>query len=88
MTASARCRLARPAFLLGHLTAELPASLLGLTVLTLTGLVVGWRIHSGVGDALAGFALLVAFAIAMLWVGTLRGHDGRARPTLWPASPS
>jgi ABC transporter DrrB family efflux protein len=65
--------MARPAFLLGHMTAELLASLLGLTVLTLTGLVVGWRIHSGVGDALAGFALLVAFAIAMLWVGTLVG---------------
>jgi ABC transporter DrrB family efflux protein len=65
--------MARSAFLVGHLGAELVASMLALTVLSVSGLVVGWRIHAGVGDAVAGYALLLLFATAMLWVGTLLG---------------
>lgn len=65
--------MARSAFLVGHVLAELAAALLGLTVMTLAGLVVGWRIHTDVPHALAGFALLVVVAFAMLWVGMLLG---------------
>ena len=39
--------MSRSAFLLGHLLAELAATLLALTVLCVSGLVVGWRIHGG-----------------------------------------
>jgi ABC-2 type transport system permease protein len=46
---------------------------LGIVVLCLSGLVVGWRIHTDLPHALAGFALLLLFAFAMLWVGTLLG---------------
>jgi ABC-2 type transport system permease protein len=65
--------MARSAFLTGHLIAELAAALLAVTVLALSGLIVGWRIHEDVPHALAGFGLLVLFAIAMLWIGTLIG---------------
>jgi ABC-2 type transport system permease protein len=65
--------MARSAFLVGHLSAELLASMLALAVLSVSGLVVGWRIHAGVADALAGYGLLLLFAAAMLWVGTLIG---------------
>jgi ABC-2 type transport system permease protein len=65
--------MARSAYILGHLLAELAASMLGATVLLLTGLVVGWRIDSDVWHALAGFALIVLLAFTMLVVGTLLG---------------
>jgi ABC transporter DrrB family efflux protein len=63
----------RAAFLLGHLLAEMAATLLAIAVLALSGLIVGWRIHTGVPSAIGGFALLVLFAFAMAWVGTLIG---------------
>ena len=65
--------MSRSAFLLGHLMAEMAATLLALAVLCGSGLVVGWRIHAGVPDALAGFGLLLLFALAMVWLGTLIG---------------
>jgi ABC-2 type transport system permease protein len=70
--------MSRSAFLLGHLIAELAASLIAVTILTLTGLMVGWRIHTDVPHAVAGFALLVLFAFAMLWLGTLIGLLARS----------
>ena len=63
----------RAAYLLGHFVAELAAALLGLVVLGTTGLAVGWSIDAGVLDAVAGVALLVLFAGAMIWAGTLLG---------------
>jgi ABC-type multidrug transport system permease subunit len=38
----------RWAYLLGHLVAELAATTLAIAVLTATGLVVGWTIHTDV----------------------------------------
>jgi ABC-2 type transport system permease protein len=63
----------RSAYLVGHFLAELAAALVGLAVLTVTGLAVGWSIGAGIPDAIAGFALLVLFAAAMIWLGTLIG---------------
>jgi ABC-2 type transport system permease protein len=65
--------MARSAFLVGHVLAELAAALLGLTVMTVAGLIVGWRIHTDVPHALAGFGLLILVAFAMLWLGMLLG---------------
>ena len=65
--------MARSAYIVGHLLAELAAAMLGIAVLCLSGLIVGWRIHTDLPHALAGFALLVLFAFAMLVVGTLLG---------------
>ena len=65
--------MSRSSFLLGHLMAEMAATLLALVVLCVSGLVVGWRIHSDLPHALAGFGLLLLFAFAMLWIGTLIG---------------
>ena len=65
--------MARSAYLIGHLLAELAAATLGAVVLCLSGLVVGWRINSDLPHALAGFGLLVAFAFTMLVLGTLLG---------------
>jgi ABC-2 type transport system permease protein len=41
--------------------------------MALCGLVVGWRIQRGAGDAVAALALLVAFQVAATWVGMYLG---------------
>jgi ABC-2 type transport system permease protein len=65
--------MSRSAFLLGHLAAELAAASLGLVVMTISGLIVGWRINSDPLEAIGGFALLLLFASVILWIGTLVG---------------
>ena len=68
----------RSAYLLGHFVAELAAAVLGIAVLVATGFAVGWSIDSSVLDAIAGFALLILFAAAMVWLGTLLGVIARS----------
>ena len=53
-------------------------SMIGVVVMSLTGLVVGWRIHDGVLKGLAGYALLLLFGFAMIWVGILIGSRLRS----------
>jgi len=42
-------------------------------VMSLTGLLVGWQIHSGFAAAAAGYLMLLLFAFAISWVGALVG---------------
>jgi ABC-type polysaccharide/polyol phosphate export permease len=65
--------IARSAYLIGHVISELGATFVGVVVLSLSGLLVGWGIHSDVPHALAGYGLIGLFALAMVWVGTLLG---------------
>jgi ABC transporter DrrB family efflux protein len=65
--------MSRPAFLIGHLTAEFCATLLAITIMIVSGLIVGWGINSTALEALGGFGLLFLLAITMIWVGTLVG---------------
>jgi ABC-2 type transport system permease protein len=65
--------MARSAYLAGHVLAELAALGISVVVLSLSGLVVGWGIHSSVPDALAGYGLIILFAFAALWLGTWLG---------------
>jgi ABC-2 type transport system permease protein len=57
----------------GHALANLLKSFLPIGLMSLCGLAVGWRINSGLVDAVAGYLLLVAFSFAMVWVGVLLG---------------
>ena len=65
--------IAKGAVLGGHAVANLLKSLLPIAIMSLTGLLVGWRIRSSFVDAVAGYVLMVAFAFAMIWVGVLLG---------------
>jgi ABC-type transport system involved in multi-copper enzyme maturation permease subunit len=65
--------ISRTAVLSGHSLASLIRSLLPIVLMSLTGLVIGWRINSGVLDALAGFGLMIGFSFAMIWVGIMLG---------------
>jgi len=68
----------RLAYLLGHYAAELAGMLLSIVVLLAAGLAVGWRAHTGPVRIGAAIVLLVAFASAMIWVGTWIGLKVRA----------
>jgi ABC-2 type transport system permease protein len=65
--------IARGAMLGGHAVANLLKALLPIAIMSVCGLIVGWRIRDGVIDAAAGYLLLIGFAFAMIWVGVLLG---------------
>ncbi|MDT4893929.1 MAG: type transport system permease protein [Pseudonocardiales bacterium] len=60
--------MSRSAVLVGRTGSDLLNNVLVIVVMSLTGLAVGWRIRTSVGEALAGFLLLLAFAYAMSWI--------------------
>ena len=63
--------ISRATVLAGHSVASLIRALIPIVLMSLTGLVVGWRIRTDVLDAAAGFGLMIAFSFAMIWVGVL-----------------
>ncbi len=65
--------IAKGAVLGGHAVANLIKSFLPIAIMSISGLIIGWRIRSSVVDAVAGYFLMVAFAFAMIWVGVLLG---------------
>jgi ABC-type multidrug transport system permease subunit len=65
--------ISRLAVILGRTTSDLGVNAITLVVMSLTGLLVGWRIHSGFVAAAAGYLMLLLFAFAMSWVGALVG---------------
>jgi ABC transporter DrrB family efflux protein len=65
--------MSRSAVLVGRTAADLANNVIVLIVMSLTGLVVGWRIHTSALEALAAYALLLLFAYAMSWVMAVVG---------------
>ncbi|MPY93605.1 MAG: ABC transporter permease [Acidimicrobiia bacterium] len=65
--------IAKGAVLGGHAVANLIKALLPIALMSICGLIVGWRIRDGITDAILGYLLLIAFSFAMIWVGVLLG---------------
>ncbi|WP_104523823.1 ABC transporter permease [Blastococcus atacamensis] len=65
--------MARSAVLVGRTVADLGLNAISIVVMGLTGLVVGWRINSSVGEAVTGFLVLLLFAYAVSWLMALVG---------------
>jgi ABC-2 type transport system permease protein len=65
--------MARSAVLSGRTVSDVVYNVGILVVLMLSGLVVGWRVHTGVGDFLLGILILLYFTFAMAWLGVLIG---------------
>jgi ABC-2 type transport system permease protein len=65
--------ISRSAVLAGRTLSDLATLVLGIVVLGGTGLLVGWRIEHGVGDALLAAGLSLLFAFGMTWVGACAG---------------
>lgn len=65
--------MARSAILAGHAIASLLRALLPIFLMSVCGLIVGWRINSSVVDAIGGYALMIGFSFAVIWLGVLMG---------------
>jgi ABC transporter DrrB family efflux protein len=70
--------ISRKSILVGRSLSSLIHSSIGITVMALTGLAIGWRAHNGVLDTALGFALLLLFGFAMIWLGILVGSAMRS----------
>lgn len=65
--------ISRAAVPFGQGAATAVYGLANFILMALCGLIVGWRIHRGAADAVAALALLLAFQVAMTWVGMYLG---------------
>ena len=65
--------MARGTVLAGHAISSLLRAMLPIILMSLCGLIVGWRIHSSVPEAIGGYALMIAFSFAIVWLGILMG---------------
>jgi ABC-2 type transport system permease protein len=63
----------RGAVLTGRTLADLVQTALTLVVLAGVALLVGWRIHNGLGEAFGAFGLLLLLGYAFSWIGALIG---------------
>lgn len=70
--------MAPSAVLVGRTFADVVNNILVIIVISVTGLLVGWRIRSSVAEALAAFILLLLFAYALSWVMAVVGVSVRS----------
>ena len=70
--------MSRIAVVLGRTTSDLVVSVVALIVMSLCGLLVGWRIRGSFGDAVLGYLVMLMFAWALSWVGALIGLTARS----------
>ena len=63
----------RASILVGRSVSSLVHSSLGVLVMSVTGLLIGWRIRTGIVDAVLGYLVLLGFGFAMIWIGVLVG---------------
>jgi ABC-2 type transport system permease protein len=65
--------MAPSAVVAGRSVADLTNSALGLAVMIVCGLLVGWRVHGDAGEVVLAIALLLLLRFALLWLGIYLG---------------
>ncbi len=70
--------MSRSAVLVGRTTSDLVNNIIVVIVMSLCGLLVGWRIRDGVLEAAAGFGLILLFAYAMSYIAATIGLSVRS----------
>jgi ABC transporter DrrB family efflux protein len=70
--------MSRSAVLVGRTTSDLFNNVVVMVVMSLCGLIVGWRIHRGFGYALLAYVVMFAFAFALSWVSATIGLTVRS----------
>lgn len=65
--------ISRASVLVGRSVSSIIHSMIGIIVMSITGLFIGWRIHGNIPEALGGYLLLLGFGFAMIWIGILVG---------------
>jgi ABC-2 type transport system permease protein len=70
--------MARSAVLVGRTASDVVNNSIAITVMAITGLIVGWRIRTSIPQALGGFILLLLFAYAISWIMAFVGLKVRS----------
>ncbi len=65
--------MSRSAVLVGRTVSDIVYNVLSIIIMSITGLLVGWRIRNSFLDALGAYLLLLLFAFAFSWVMALVG---------------
>jgi ABC-type multidrug transport system permease subunit len=60
--------MARSAVLVGRTGSDISYNMMSITLMSITGLIVGWRIRTGIAEAIGGFLLLLLFSYAISWI--------------------
>ena len=60
--------MSRSSVLIGRTASDIVYNVLSIAVMSMTGLIVGWRIHTSPLAAAGGFLLLLLFAYAISWI--------------------
>lgn len=66
------------AVVLGRSLADMLSSVIGLIILIVAGLLLGWRWHHGVLPAIGAFGLLLLLRFALLWIGIFIGLNQKS----------
>ena len=74
------------AVLIGRTLGDLVINGISIVIMTLTGLLVGWRVTTSVPSFLGGIALLLLFSFAFSWVMCLLGMSVKSPETINNAS--
>ena len=69
--------ISRSALIVGRTLGDSLLNILVLTVMGITGYIVGWRPTGGFGNVLLGFLFLLLFGYALSWVGVLVGLSAK-----------
>jgi ABC-2 type transport system permease protein len=65
--------MAQSAVLVGRTASDVVTNVIVMVIMSLTGLIIGWRIRTSVLEAVVGFGLLLLFAYAVSWCMALLG---------------
>lgn len=65
--------MARVSVLIGRTASDIVSNSISIVVMSITGLIVGWRIRTSVLEAIGGFLLILLFAYAISWIMTYVG---------------
>jgi ABC-2 type transport system permease protein len=74
--------IGRVPVLLAQSLCDLLLTAVGMAISAAVGWLIGWRIHTGILPALAGFGLLLALAFLLAWTGILAGLWFRSTPAV------
>ena len=69
--------ISRSAFIIGRTLGDSLLNIVVLTVMGITGYIVGWRPTGGTGSMLLGFLFLLLFGYALSWVGVIVGLSAK-----------
>lgn len=61
--------ISRSSVLIGRSISSLMHSSIGIAVMGVTGLLIGWRVRDGVVDGVLAFLLIELFGFSMIWLG-------------------